>query len=578
MEPAIVTSPPPARLGGAGGPAARERRRRFSAPPLHVLALIGVLAVGLGLRLWGIKQGLPYSYNSDEASHFVPTAVGFVGGDLNPHYFLNPPAYTYLLYVVLVTWFGGGHGLHHAFLTDPASVYVVARAVAAVLGLVAAWLTYVAGRRAFGRWAGVAAAAVLSLAFLPVFYSHLALNDAPALAPVALALVGVAGIVQGVRRGLFGSECPTGGHGEPKTADYVLAGLGVGLGAATKYTAGFTLLCLLCAFGFDAARDRAAIRRLAVALAAALVAFVAADPYAVLDHGAFFSGLSYQANAVGVSKLGTNPVNGWVYYLWTFTWGFGWAPAVAGLGGGALLLARWRWLEAAVLCPAIVAFLLYMGDQQRFFGRWLMPTFPLVALLAGFAVVEAVRLVTRSRPRAAIVVGTATALGLLAQAVAADVHDDLVLSRPDTRNLARSWMLAHVPPGSKVVIEPIVPANWNARWQEYPTPTHLDQYESHLYPGLLSTYTAHGYCWVLTGSQQSGRAFVNPRAAPGAVAYYAALAGRGRLVYRISPYWPGSGGTKFNFDFSFDYYPGQYRLPGPAISIYRLGGGRCGGA
>ena len=30
------------------------------------------LAGGLGLRLWGVRQGLPYAYNADEADHFVP--------------------------------------------------------------------------------------------------------------------------------------------------------------------------------------------------------------------------------------------------------------------------------------------------------------------------------------------------------------------------------------------------------------------------------------------------------------------------------------------------------------------------
>ena len=67
---------------------------------------VGVLTlIGLGLRLWGIKQGLPYSYNSDEAQHFVPRAVAFFTHDFNPHYFLNPPAYSYLLHIVFELWF-----------------------------------------------------------------------------------------------------------------------------------------------------------------------------------------------------------------------------------------------------------------------------------------------------------------------------------------------------------------------------------------------------------------------------------------------------------------------------------------
>ena len=34
--------------------------------------------------------------------------------------------------------------------------------------------------------------------------------------------------------------------------DYVIAGAGIGLAAATKYTGGITLLCLLAAFAADA--------------------------------------------------------------------------------------------------------------------------------------------------------------------------------------------------------------------------------------------------------------------------------------------------------------------------------------
>ena len=45
---------------------------------VYPAALGALLVVALLLRLWGIKQGLPYSYNADEATHFVPRAVGFL--------------------------------------------------------------------------------------------------------------------------------------------------------------------------------------------------------------------------------------------------------------------------------------------------------------------------------------------------------------------------------------------------------------------------------------------------------------------------------------------------------------------
>ena len=182
-----------------------------------------LLAVTLALRLWGVRQGLPYSYNSDEATHFVPPAVAFFSHDYNPQYFLNPPAYSYLLHLVFELWFGSADAVRRAYASDPTEVFVVARVVAAVLGTLAVWLTYLAGERLFNRTVALLGAAIFGLAFLPVFYSHLALNDVPTLAPVALALYGTAGVLRnGARR------------------DYVLAGVGVGLAAATKYTGGIT--------------------------------------------------------------------------------------------------------------------------------------------------------------------------------------------------------------------------------------------------------------------------------------------------------------------------------------------------
>src|SRR5580704_5643262 len=112
-----------------------EAPRRLAWPLLGV-----VLAGGLALRLWGIRQGLPYAYNADEADHFVPRAVAmFEHHSLNPHYFANPPAFTYLLHYLFAVWYGGAGGAVHAFATQPGDVYTLARAAAALLGTLALW-------------------------------------------------------------------------------------------------------------------------------------------------------------------------------------------------------------------------------------------------------------------------------------------------------------------------------------------------------------------------------------------------------------------------------------------------------
>ncbi len=196
--------------------------------------------------------------------------------------------------------------------------------------------------------------------------------------------------------------------------------------------------------------------------------------------------------------------------------------------------------------------------------------------------------------------GVLTVVLLLAQGLIYSVHNDLVLARADTRNLTRAWMVAHVPRGSRIVLEPVVLDSWLQegagvrRWHKYVSlesviapdgtlspqtahPVALENYETTLAPSLIGWYERQGYCWVITGATESGRAFADPSAAPLAVAYYHALAAQGEVAYRTSPYSPGSNPPGFNFDWSFDYYPLSFRRPGPQMTVYRLRGGRCAG-
>ena len=91
--------------------------------------------------------------------------------------------------------------------------------------------------------------------------------------------------------------------------------------------------------------------RLGLGLGAALACAAIAHPYALLDMHAFIAGLRHQTTASGVAKLGLTESSGYRYYLWTLTWGVGWAPALAAAAGTLWLLAKNRRL-AAVLLPA----------------------------------------------------------------------------------------------------------------------------------------------------------------------------------------------------------------------------------
>ena len=237
-----------------------------------MLALI--LVAGLALRLWNIDYGLPFVYSIDEGSHFTSRAVEMFWQDLDPGYYQNPSAYTYLIYALFRVMYGPLGFLFDLpfgnvtdqFDKNPTEMWIAARALAAVLCMAGVAATYWAARRLWGVREGLVAAALLAFAFLPVAYSRVAVTDVGALIGVALSL-GFA---------VWAYE-------DGRVRFFALAGAAAGLALSFKYTAGLALLPLAIA---AIARLRAdpvqrARRASRSARGSPAVVFVAAQPVPV---------------------------------------------------------------------------------------------------------------------------------------------------------------------------------------------------------------------------------------------------------------------------------------------------------
>jgi hypothetical protein len=525
--------------------------------------LAGLLLAALGLRLWSIRYGLPWVYNRDEEFHFVPVAVRMFGGSFNPHYFENPPALTYLFYVVFRARFHIAHFQAH-FDAHPTQVYEIARLVVAVIGTASVGLVYWAGRRWFDARVGLLAAALIAFGFLPAFYGKFALNDAVTLAPMAIALALMA---LAWERG--------------RTWQWVAAAAAIGVATAVKYTAGAMLLPLAIAIlliWLDGDRRILGLVKVAALCGIAfVVAFLVLNPYAIVDFHTFRHQLAGQsATAGGSAKLGQSDTPGWLYYMWTVTWGLGWVPAVAAVGGAVLLL-RDNWRRGLVLVIYPLFMFLFLGVQARHFGRWYMPAYPALVLLSAYGAVRAAEWIGRGRRWASWALAGVCVL-MLAQGLAATIRVDSVLGRTDTRLLAHDWIFKHIPANTPIVVEPFDPEGWLAqpnragepRYRLYPIKPPFQAYEKKLDPTLIDTYRAEGYCWVVVASHQKQRGLMAKL--PGAIGYYQRLNRESDRTELFDPWREGVDRPGFNFDMSFDYYPTAFVRPGPFIEIHHLSG------
>jgi len=573
-----------------------------------VLALI--LVAGLALRVWNIDYGLPFVYSIDEGSHFTSRAVEMFWQDLDPGYYQNPAAYTYLVYALLRVMYGPlgfVFDLQFANVTEqfdknPTEIWIAARTLAAGICMAGVAATYWAARRLWGVSEGLVAAAVLAFAFLPVAYSRVAVTDVGALIGVALSLGFAVRAYQGGR-----------------VLSFALAGAAAGLAVSFKYTAGLAVLPVAIAAlariatggqpvpGGPRADAVRALGGLALGTVLAALVFVVLNPYLFDSLDAWWSDLRDQAEVARDQPKPGQESGGVTYYLDSLTWGLGWAAAFAALVGAVIELRR-DLVRGLMLIAVPLALFVYLSAQSRYFGRWLLPAYPALAMLAAAALSQVTSLLPDPSRRGAALAGL-SALVLL-QPLAADVRSVQVLGRDDTRQQARDWLEAHYPPELRASVEPAVPGRWFRSNPEGAPPGWLSRcprqdgwnepgwsyvagggermcaqykpglvarpdggvrasaYHVVLSPEVIDDYRLYGYCLIVTADVVEDRALQTGDR--DARAYYDRLARESRVVKTFSPYDEGADAVPFSFDLSYNYYPPEYHRPGPTVRVHRL--------
>src|SRR3954447_20539956 len=243
---------------------------------------LGVLCAGaLTLRTSGLQFGLPAVYNPDEVA-ILARALTFAKGSLNPHNFLYPSFYFYVLFAWIGVYLGFVYltgrvsslaALQRSYFTDPTGLYTSGRALGVVAGVATVLLVQRLGASLVNRRAGLAAAIFMAAAPLAVRDSHYVKHDVFA---TMLIVAAYAAIVR---------VWPVPREGGPRRRDLLVASAACGAAFSTHYYCVFLALPLTWSIvqGWRARGGVAVLRQICLAGCCAALVFFALSPFIAVE-------------------------------------------------------------------------------------------------------------------------------------------------------------------------------------------------------------------------------------------------------------------------------------------------------
>lgn len=549
--------------------------------PKSRLAIVAIFLIALCLRLWGIGFGLPHFYHYDE--HFyINTALNLGAGVLN-----NPPyapvGLSNILFLEYASYFvlGRIRGIfmsaqqfEAAYRADPTVFYILARITSATLGalttLPAFWIGRLLGpqRREVTGWL---AAGLVAISFLFVRDSHYGVPDIAMSFFCALA----------VALTLWSIDCR-------RCSFIYLAGLVAGIAVSMKWTAMPIILAVL--FGsllitekHPGAKDCKDRMRIFILTGVSCgLGFVLSSPQVVISPGpyireAFGQLAAGQAGGFDIWLVDTLP--GWLFYVKVLSYGLG-IPilvlsAVGVVGRLAVTFTR-RSVQSLLLLLFPVIYFLVMGATRHYFARYALPLVPFAAVFAADAIDWIVRSLGNYNRQLAPAAGAVLVLAAVAQPLASSMRHDILLTRPDTRTIAKEWIETNLPAGAKIALD------WQTHGPPLASPEHTVPGAARVFDVLIvgntglsehpiTWYRENGFDYLISSSFISEISLVFPEQDRARRTFQASLSEELELIHKFSP---ATTGVDLPFIFDEIYGPAislwQRERPGPMLDIYRL--------
>ena len=409
--------------------------------------LIFILLLSFSLRVFDINWDGQFSFHPDERM------IGFVVDKLDwdfqnffsPKSGLNPNFFAYGSFPIYFLWIIRqaveiliGSKLNFDELLN------LGRIISACFDTVTVLLIFLLSKKLFGNKNQIAllAAFIYSISVLPIQLSHYFAVDTILTCGIMLSIY--LSTVAVKTNGLF---------------FLLLLGACIGITVATKVTGGLVILPIVFYLFFSEKRGyiEKSLRILTVVLTVLLVFFIAM-PYALIDWTNFWEQISQQSKLYSdayafpytLQYVGTLP---YVYFLKNiFLWGIGPVAGCFGILGFVVFIKKMfqRKIQISLISMVILFFAIiyfaYMGFSQVKFMRYMLPIYPMIAILAGAGVFAVLSKINRkAKPYIFCII--------FAALIFYPISFMNTYTPLNTRSGATNWILKNIPKGSKIAIE-----------------------------------------------------------------------------------------------------------------------------
>lgn len=423
------------------------------------IILFLIILLGVAFRVYGINFDETCCQHPDERAIVMFALPLEFPTNLNPHFFAYGSFPLYLLKGVSVA-----AGLTNPKLAEYGQINLVGRGISVVAEIITMFLIFMIARLLFSARAGLLSSFIYALSVLPVQYSHFFTSDTLLTMFTTLTLFMILRFFQ---------------HPGIKNATFV--GISFGLSLATKISAAPLLIAISASLAVDfififlksphkikawlphiPAFVKKLITEGVVILVLTLAVFTFAQPYAIIDFSEFTKQNLLQ------SQMTHNP------YIFPYTmqyvtkipyvyesvnifrFGLGPFASILSLGGFLLILKNFIKMQTSKKSEIVILltfFFLYAAVVGNFavgFMRYLLPIYPIFAILAGFflnSILDRIKIMENK------VIRTGVNLVILLLIIIWPISFISVYSRTNTRIEASDWIRKNIPKGSTLAVE-----------------------------------------------------------------------------------------------------------------------------